>query len=148
MLSGADGYEEMSLWAKKHKRTIAKVLGHPFKAPSTGVVWKTFNFMETKAFATMMTRWSQMQVSNGSDRLVISADGKHIRNDGDIRRHMLSLFLNNQKLVLAHNTTDEKSNEIPAMLELLKELNLKNCIITMDAMHTQKNSSPYQAEAT
>jgi predicted transposase YbfD/YdcC len=36
---------------------------------------------------------------------------------------------------------EEKSNEIPALIALLDNLNLKNCVITMDAMHTKKKLS-------
>lgn len=139
MLAGAEGYDEMHFWIKKHKRVIAKLLGHPFKAPAIGTIWKTFNFMDMEAFAKMMAKWSQKEIATDSTkRLVVSADGKHLRDESDKRRHMLSLFLNDAKLVLAHTSTDTKSNEIPAMLELLKKLDLKHCIITMDAMHAQK----------
>lgn len=53
-------------------------------------------------------------------------------------RHIVSLFLTDSKLTLTQNQVDEKSNEIPALIELLDNLSLKNCVITMDAMHTQK----------
>jgi len=53
-------------------------------------------------------------------------------------RHIISLFLTDSKLVLTQNQVEEKSNEIPALIALLDNLNLKNCVITMDAMHTQK----------
>ena len=53
-------------------------------------------------------------------------------------RHIVSLFLTDNKLTLTQNQVDQKSNEIPALIELLDKLNLKNCVITMDAMHTQK----------
>ena len=53
-------------------------------------------------------------------------------------RHIVSLFLTDSKLTLTQNQVDEKSNEIPALISLLNNLNIKNCVITMDAMHTQK----------
>jgi len=56
-------------------------------------------------------------------------------------RHIVSLFLTDQKLTVAQTEVNEKSNEIPALIELLDSLNLTNCLITMDAMHTQKNAA-------
>ena len=53
-------------------------------------------------------------------------------------RHIVSLFLSENKLTLTQNQIDDKSNEIPALMVFLDNLKLKNCVITMDAMHTQK----------
>ena len=53
-------------------------------------------------------------------------------------RHIVSLFLTDSKLTLTQNQVEDKSNEIPALMSLLDNLNLTNCVITMDAMHTQK----------
>jgi len=56
-------------------------------------------------------------------------------------RHIVSLFLTEQKLTLAQTQVQEKTNEIPALIELLDSLKLTNCVITMDALHTQKNAA-------
>jgi hypothetical protein len=48
------------------------------------------------------------------------------------------LGLTDSKLTLTQNQVEDKSNEIPSLMALLDDLNLKNCVITMDAMHTQK----------
>jgi sulfur relay (sulfurtransferase) complex TusBCD TusD component (DsrE family) len=59
-----------------------------------------------------------------------------IRNEK--ARHIVSLFLSQEKITLAQTQVEDKSNEIPALLELLDALKLDNCVITMDALHTQK----------
>jgi len=76
----------------------------------------------------------------------VAADGKTIRGSAnrafnEKARHIVSLFLPQGKLTLAQTQVEEKSNEIPALIELLDALNLEGCIITMDAMHTQKKRS-------
>jgi len=48
------------------------------------------------------------------------------------------LFLTQEKLTLAQTQVDDKSNEIPALLKLLDSLKLENCVLTVDALHTQK----------
>lgn len=56
-------------------------------------------------------------------------------------RHIVSLFLTEQKLTVAQTEVQEKTNEIPALIELLESLSLQNCVMTMDALHTQKNAA-------
>ena len=52
--------------------------------------------------------------------------------------HMVSAWANKQRLVLGQIKTDDKSNEITAVPQLLDMLNIENCIITADAMNCQK----------
>ncbi len=51
---------------------------------------------------------------------------------------ILSAFLTNENLILAHEEIDCKTNEIPTAQSLIKELELENCLFTFDAMHCQK----------
>jgi hypothetical protein len=53
--------------------------------------------------------------------------------------HILSAFASASTLVLAHLDCDEKSNEIPAVQALLRQLGLEEALLTVDAMHCQKN---------
>jgi hypothetical protein len=64
--------------------------------------------------------------------------------------HMLSAFASNTALVLAHLNCDDKANEIPAVQTLLGTLGLTGAVVTVDAMHCQKNlsSRPLQAGFT
>ena len=52
--------------------------------------------------------------------------------------HILSAFASDPALVLAHLECDEKSNEIPAVQALLRQLGLEQAVLTVDAMHCQK----------
>jgi hypothetical protein len=54
-------------------------------------------------------------------------------------RQVLSAFAVDTALVLAHIEIDEKTNEIPAVQKLLEELDVAGHIVTLDAMHCQKN---------
>jgi len=74
---------------------------------------------------------------------IVASDGKTMRGSknkemNEKARHIVSLFLTDSKLTLTQNEVDKKSNEIPALIKLLDNLKLENCVITMDAMHTQK----------
>ena len=60
------------------------------------------------------------------------------REDKKKAIHMVSAWANSQKLVLGQRKVDDKSNEITAIPELIKVLELSGCIVTIDAMGTQK----------
>jgi hypothetical protein len=77
---------------------------------------------------------------------VIALDGKTLRRSFDHfhdrkAAQILSAFSTETCLILAHIEIDDKSNEIPAAQKLLSELELDGQIITLDAMHCQKNIS-------
>jgi hypothetical protein len=74
---------------------------------------------------------------------VIAFDGKTLKgsfdNLNDKRAtHILSAFLVEDKIILAHEEVDTKTNEIPVAQELMQELGLEDCIFTFDALNTQK----------
>jgi len=149
ILSGAQGYDDIALWMKERKRELAKFLGRPFIAPAYTTIRNTFLGIDTQAIEEIQEKWVY-KLSNSSSKAdsltIIATDGKTMRGSknremNEKARHIVSLFLTEQKLTIAQNEVDEKSNEIPVLIELLDSLNLKNCVITMDAIHTQKNAA-------
>jgi hypothetical protein len=75
----------------------------------------------------------------------IAIDGKTLRgsfNNLEDKKalHILSVFDTCNDLILGHYETEEKSNEIPALVHFLEEIDLSGYIITLDAMHCQKNN--------
>src|SRR6185312_8709093 len=73
---------------------------------------------------------------------VIAIDGKTLRRaheheSGKRALHLVSAWAVENRLVLAQLATEEKSNEITAIPVLLRQLALKGCIVTIDAMETQ-----------
>jgi len=154
VLSGANSFEDMALWMKERKREIAKLLGRAFKAPAYTTIRNTYNGMDTEAIERLQREWVEGISSNKQGLTIVATDGKTMRGSkskemNEKARHIVSLFLTESKLTLTQNQVDQKSNEIPALIELLDNLNLTNCVITMDAMHTQKNiSKDYQKRAS
>ena len=147
-LSGANGYMDMELWIKSKKREIQKFLGHPFIAPADNTIRNVFLNIDTEALDTLFEMWAH-EVANKTESTtlkIVASDGKTMRGSSnkihnEKARHIVSLFLTEEKLTLAQTQVDDKSNEIPALLSLLDSLELKNCVITVDALHTQKNAA-------
>lgn len=81
------------------------------------------------------------EVTNGE---VIAIDGKTLRSTYDKGRrqgviHMVSAFSSANQVVFGQVKTSEKSNEITAIPELLELLNVRGCLVTIDAMGCQKD---------
>ena len=90
-------------------------------------------------------RWSARR-RNRSGAAIIALDGKTLRRSFDNfndrkAAQVLHAFDVEAGLVLAHVDIEEKSNEIPAAQQLLGELKVAHCIVTLDAMHCQKKPS-------
>ena len=143
VLSGANSFEDMAMWMKERKREIAKLLDRPFKSPAYTTIRNIYNGIDSKAVERLQREWIEGQSTNKQGLTIISSDGKTMRGSkskamNEKARHIVSLFLSENKLTLTQAQVEDKSNEIPALIKLLDNLNLKNCVITMDAMHTQK----------
>ena len=75
----------------------------------------------------------------------ISIDGKTICSTATMKKyerpmHIITALLVDNSLSLGQKVVESKSNEIPAVRELLDEINIKGAIVTMDAMHCQKET--------
>ena len=144
VLSGAQGYDDIALWMKERKRELAKFLGRAFIAPAYTTIRNTFLGIDTQAVEIIQQKWIHKLSDDSESLTIIATDGKTMRGSkskemNEKARHIVSLFLTEKKLTLAQTQVEEKTNEIPALIELLDSLKLTNCVITMDAMHTQKN---------
>ena len=143
VMSGANGFSDMSMWMKARKREISKLLGRPFIAPAYTTIRNAFLGMDIKAVEKLQREWVEGLNQNTEGLTIVASDGKTMRGSknkemNEKARHIVSLFLTDSKLTLTQNEVDKKSNEIPALIELLDNLELENCVITMDAMHSQK----------
>ena len=81
------------------------------------------------------------------ENLTVSVDGKSVRSTGKMRKyngnalHIVSAQLAEMGLTFAQQTVDSKSNEIPAVQALLKELDIRGCLVTADAMNCQTETA-------
>ncbi len=102
---------------------------------------KVFRLLDTQALQRGFAAWAASLRAEA--REVIAVDGKTLRGsktspDGKGALHVVSAYATEAGLVLAQRAVDGKSNEITAIPELLDMLNLKDAIVTIDAMGTQK----------
>ena len=128
------------LW-QNQRNLAANLLELPNGIPSHDTFGRVFARIDPKQFEECFLQWVrsvQEQLSG-----VIALDGKTVRRSHDASNgkkalHLVSAWAVDNRLVLGQVTVDEKSNEITAIPELLRLLALEGCIVTIDAMGTQR----------
>ena len=145
VLCGADHWEQIEVYARSKQHWLERFLDLPFGIPSHDTIERVFEHLDGDAFEASFQRWVQWLLE-GCDESVklIALDGKtqrgsYDRADNLKALHQVSAWASEHRLVLAQLPVDQKSNEITAIPQLLEMLAVEGCIITMDAMGTQKS---------
>ncbi len=141
ILCGADDWNSIERFGKTKEQWFSKFLQLPDGIPSHDTFRRVFAQLDPCAFQECFIGW--VRDVAGTIKGVIAIDGKtlrrsHDRNRGKKAIHMVSAWAAENSLVLGQVKTDEKSNEITAIPELLKLLDINGCIVTIDAMGCQK----------
>jgi predicted transposase YbfD/YdcC len=143
VICGADGYEDMAEFGKAKRDFFERFLELPNGIPSHDTFGRLFARIQPAQFEACFAAWVQDLVDLAAGQ-VVGIDGKCLRRsadkaDGKAAIYMVSAWAsaNGAGMVLAQRKVAEKSNEITAIPELLKLLDLSGCIVTIDAMGTQ-----------
>lgn len=142
VVAGADTYEQIENFGRKRKKWLSKFLELPRGIPSHDTFGRILERMNPNEFQNSFKRWIEF-VTERTKGQVIAIDGKTLRRSHDKSNdkkaiHMVSAWASSNQVVLGQLKTEEKSNEITAIPHLLKLLDISGCIITIDAMGTQK----------
>jgi predicted transposase YbfD/YdcC len=141
VLSGAEGWEAMEEFGKAKLDWLRKFAPFANGIPSHDCIATVISRLRPEAFQSCFVSWTRA-VAEASGGEVVAVDGKSARGSRDRRRgkqalHMVSAWGCRNRLVLGQEATEEKSNEITAIPKLLELLELKGCIVTIDAMGCQ-----------
>ena len=115
----------------------------PNGLPSDDTFRRVLSHIDPDAFEACFRRWT-CSVVEQTDGEVIAIDGKTLRGSYDAREEkaalcMVSAWASVNRLILAQEQVSDKSNEITAIPALLSALELSGCIVTLDAMGTQRD---------
>ncbi len=143
MVCGCDDAESMELWGDTNAGWLAGFLDMPHGPPTQDVFLAVFGALNPEAFSETFRAWASLLT------LRVQAEGKQIAVDGKTSRrsfdsgkgqaaiHTVSAWLCGAGLVLGQRKTREKSNEITAIPELLRVLDIGGATVTIDAMGCQ-----------
>jgi len=141
VICGANTWNEMAQYGREKVSFLKTFLKLENGIPSHDTFNRVFSAIDPKEFEQCFINWVK-ELANLNDKEVVAIDGKTLRgaksNGKKSPIHMVSAWANEQNLVLGQVKTDEKSNEITAIPELLKVLCLENTIVTIDAMGCQE----------
>jgi predicted transposase YbfD/YdcC len=140
-LCGADSWEDIHRFAKSQEVWLRSFLSLPGGVPSADTFNRVFFLIDPKAFGECFLAWVR-DVRKKIPGDIVALDGKTLRAsiaEGKPALHVVSAWSAANHLVLGQRSVDAKSNEITAIPELLKVLDVKGCIITIDAMGCQKD---------
>jgi predicted transposase YbfD/YdcC len=143
VICGADTWVGIETSGQAKYKWLKQFLELPNGIPSHDTFSRVFARLDGKEFQSCFLNWVK-SISQLIPGEVISIDGKTLRHSYDTESnkkaiHMVSAWASDQKLVLGQRKVDEKSNEITAIPELIKVLELSGCLVTIDAMGTQKD---------
>ena len=123
------------------------------KAPVESTLRKLFARVDAAAFDAALALFAWCRVRTVAGRRVIAIDGKTVRgarSAGTTAPHLIAALDHATGVVLGQHQVDAKSNEIPAVRDLLvgfDPADLHGCLITLDAMHTQDDTAKTILEA-
>jgi predicted transposase YbfD/YdcC len=142
VMCGCDDYPGIVEHATDEEQWLRTFLRLPHGIPSISTFRRVFAMLKPSVLATVLQRWS-LELAGTLEGKQINIDGKTLRRSFDhgwdkSGLHIVTAWCVQENLVLAQAAVDEKSNEITAVPELLKMLDLKGTVVTVDALNTQK----------
>lgn len=147
VLAGANGPTAIAEWARLKEDLLLALLPLPNGIPRKDVFRRVLSILHPAGFQACFVSWltslrGKMAAATGVEQPVLAIDGKTLRRSHDRSRglgplHSVSVWATDYGLTLGQVSTDEKSNEITAIPELLKLVDIRGAIVTIDAMGTQ-----------
>jgi predicted transposase YbfD/YdcC len=147
ILAGAGGPTAIARWAAIKEEWLAKVLPLPHGVPRKDVFRRVLAALKPEAFQACFASWlsslrARAAAASGEEQPVFAVDGKTLRRSHDRAKglgalHSVSVWASEYGLTLAQVACAEKSNEITAIPELLRLVDLRGAVVTIDAMGTQ-----------
>ena len=150
ILTGHNDFEEMIIFAESRIEILKKYLLLKNGIPHKDTIKRVIAIIDPNELNLIFYRWLANIVTLKNNKTIeelnkiVVFDGKTVCGSNDIHNkamHILTAFDTDNELVLGQLPVDEKTNEITVMPELIELLDLKDCIITADALNCQKETA-------
>jgi len=123
-----------------------------YVAPSEVTLRRAIQEVDAEALDKAIGAWLTAQIRSGNldeETLVLALDGKVVRGawtDDGVQVQLFSAMVHKEGIVIAQRQIPDKTNEITQFGPMLTDLDLKNAIVTADALHTQKGHAEFLHE--
>lgn len=145
MICGCDGPTGIHRWASRREEWLREYLDLPNGIPSRDCIRRLLMALQPQAFQKCFQAWisAAVQVSDEGKLRLVAIDGKTCRRSRDLSKdlgplHIVSAWASEEGIALGQVATEDKSNEITAIPQLLQQIDLQDTVITIDAMGCQK----------
>jgi predicted transposase YbfD/YdcC len=145
VIVGCDGPTAIRAWAEAKEDWLGRVLPLPNGLPSRDCIRRVLTMLKPEAFQACFASWVASLMREGvTGKPIVAIDGKTLRRSHDQKNglgplHLVSAWATKQGLSLGQVATEEKSNEITAIPELIDRIDMKGATVTIDAMGCQKD---------
>jgi len=142
VICGADDWVMVEYFGNAKREWFETFLELSHGIPSHDTFGKVFALIDPKEFQASFLNWMH-EIAKVTSGQLIAIDGKTVRRSHDRYKgkeaiHLVSAWASQNGVVLGQVKVDDKSNEITAIPELLKILDIHGCIVSIDAIGTQK----------
>lgn len=142
VICGADGWQAMAAFGRAKRKWFKSFLSLPYGIPSRQTFERIFATLRPEALEGCLGEW--VEALRREQEHQVAIDGKSLRGSFDRANqqaaiHMVSAWSSANELVLGQLATEVKSNEITAIPQLLKLLDIAGATVTIDAMGCQKD---------
>jgi predicted transposase YbfD/YdcC len=145
VIAGSRSFAAIGQWAADAGPEVLAVLGAARGPAEESTFRRAFALVSPDVLDRVLGAWLHTRVVQAGGRLVIAIDGKAVRGAKDKTGkapHLVAALAHGIGAVLGQAAVDAKSNEIPAVRELLKAFaSLAGAVITIDALHTQSDTA-------
>jgi predicted transposase YbfD/YdcC len=149
LLCGGEGFNDMEDFGKAKQEWFKTFLKLAHGIPAHDTFNRVFAALDPEGFLECFLRWTQ-SLRQAVHQEIVAVDGKALRramNKKENFKYVVSAWAESNNLVLGQLKVTDKRNEITAVPELLRVLELSGCIVTLDAMGCQKKIAQKIREA-
>lgn len=140
-ICGADGWVDIEQFGVAKQKWLSTFLELPHGIPSHDTFGRVFSLIDPEAFGACFLNWIH-SLPIDLKKEIIALDGKSVRGSNNRQTqspmlHLVSAWAANNRMMLAQVKTEDHSNEITAIPKLLKLIDVKDSVVTIDAMGCQ-----------
>jgi predicted transposase YbfD/YdcC len=146
VIAGAKSFTAIGEWVADTDTQVLRDLGVGDRRPSESTIRRALGRLDADRLDALIGAWMRTRVGILAGRRVIAIDGKTVRGAkaaGRVAPHLVAALDHRLGVVLGQVQVTLKSNEIPALRTLLTAFDLVGAVISVDALHTQKDTATY-----
>lgn len=140
-LTGGVDYQDMQLFAEERGSEFPDLLQFPNGIPSVDTFERVFKKLKSDSLQNCLNSYGRDILSDLSEKQIV-LDGKKLKgvspkSKGNSGLYILNAWVSENRFCIGQQKVEEKSNEITAIPEILKSIEIEQAVVSIDAIGTQ-----------